>query len=148
MSVIVDVFQGQLRSHIRCLACGFSNTKFDTFMYLSLPVVDAKGEPLTTLQSCFREFSREECLSGAEQWYCPNCRRHVDAGKALMLWKVPPVLVLHLKRFRYDKTTMHLQHSQSQKLSHHVAFELEGLHLSNLGVLRSPQRAEPLYDLT
>jgi len=86
-SIIVDLFQGQLRSQIRCLdtSCKFVSTKFEAFLYLSLPIVDAAGTPLSNLGECFREFSREELLSGTEQWMCPRCRKRVDAGKKITI---------------------------------------------------------------
>lgn len=37
-SLIVDVFEGQLRSQITCCQCGASSTKFEPFRYLSVPI--------------------------------------------------------------------------------------------------------------
>jgi ubiquitin C-terminal hydrolase len=34
--------------------------------------------------------------------YCPRCREHRQALKELRLWRAPPILVIHLKRFQYD----------------------------------------------
>jgi ubiquitin carboxyl-terminal hydrolase 4/11/15 len=34
-------------------------------------------------------------------WYCPTCKEHRQATKKLELWRVPEVLVVHLKRFSY-----------------------------------------------
>jgi len=38
-SVIVDLFQGQLKSTVKCPDCGKVSITFDPFMYLSLPLV-------------------------------------------------------------------------------------------------------------
>jgi ubiquitin C-terminal hydrolase len=100
-SVIVDLFQGQLRSEVQCLKCSNVSTRFDPFMYLSVPVVDKNGMPLTDLGSCIRAFTQPDKLSGQNQWYCSRCRAHVDAVQRLSLWKLPPILLVHLKRFRY-----------------------------------------------
>jgi len=35
--------------------------------------------------------------------YCPNCKEHQQATKKLDLWSLPPVLVVHLKRFSYSR---------------------------------------------
>jgi ubiquitin C-terminal hydrolase len=43
-SVVVDLFQGQLKSMVKCSCCGYNNVKFDPFMYLSLPMTDGEGE--------------------------------------------------------------------------------------------------------
>ena len=35
--------------------------------------------------------------------YCPECKELKPATKKFDLWKLPQVLVIHLKRFSYDK---------------------------------------------
>lgn len=35
--------------------------------------------------------------------YCPSCKQHQQATKKLDLWSLPPVLVVHLKRFSYSR---------------------------------------------
>ena len=50
-----------------------------------------------------RMFSAPELLHGKNKWYCPRCRGHVDAVKRIGIWKLPPLLIIHLKRFSYDK---------------------------------------------
>lgn len=35
-----------------------------------------------------------------EKWFCERCKVKVEARKKIDLWKLPPVLVLHLKRRR------------------------------------------------
>jgi len=37
-SVVVDLFQGQLKSTLECSVCNFRSTKFDSLMYLSVPI--------------------------------------------------------------------------------------------------------------
>jgi ubiquitin C-terminal hydrolase len=37
-SIIVDLFQGQLRSTLKCLKCKQVSITFDCFMYLSVPI--------------------------------------------------------------------------------------------------------------
>jgi ubiquitin carboxyl-terminal hydrolase 8 len=96
-SVIVDLSQGQLRSTLRCLTCDTKSVKFDTFMYLSLPIVKKKKHT-TSLRSCIREFCKAEVLKGDCQWRCSKCKEFRDAEKRLSLWTLPPILIVHLKR--------------------------------------------------
>merc|ERR1712137_759859 len=44
-------------------------------------------------------------MGGDEQWHCDKCNQKVDAMKKIDLWKLPPVLVLHLKRFEFCSCT-------------------------------------------
>lgn len=37
-SIVVDLFQGQLKSTLKCLKCNYVSIKFDSFMYLSVPI--------------------------------------------------------------------------------------------------------------
>lgn len=34
--------------------------------------------------------------------YCPVCKNHCQAGKKLDLWRLPEILVIHLKRFSFN----------------------------------------------
>ena len=60
--------------------------------------------------------------SPPRRWFCPRCKEHRQASKKLDLWKVPEVLVVHLKRFSYSKYWR-------DKLDTPVDFPLEGLDL-------------------
>ena len=46
-------------------------------------------------------FLQEEPLGPDDMWYCPKCKEHRQATKKLELWRMPQVLVVHLKRFSY-----------------------------------------------
>lgn len=46
-SIVVDLFQGQFRSHVLCPRCGRASVTFDPFMYLSLPIPSFASETLT-----------------------------------------------------------------------------------------------------
>ena len=34
-----------------------------------------------------------------KEWYCPNCEVPVEAVRKCTLWKLPEILIIHLKRF-------------------------------------------------
>lgn len=76
-SVIVDLFQGQLKSTLVCQECGHVSEKFDVFMYLSLPIKNLHGS--MTLQECLFEFTKNETLE--KGWICPKCQKAVTAYK-------------------------------------------------------------------
>uniref|UniRef100_A0A182PRW5 ubiquitinyl hydrolase 1 n=1 Tax=Anopheles epiroticus TaxID=199890 RepID=A0A182PRW5_9DIPT len=51
------------------------------------------------LDHCLRAFTSEEKL---EQWYhCSHCKQKKPATKKLQIWKLPPILIVHLKRFNF-----------------------------------------------
>lgn len=56
-----------------------------------------------TLFDCLNEFTKEEELSGDDLWYCPKCKEHQRASKKFDLWRMPEILVVHLKRFSHSR---------------------------------------------
>jgi ubiquitin carboxyl-terminal hydrolase 4/11/15 len=54
-----------------------------------------------TLDQCFESFTQPELLDDDNMWYCSQCKEHVKAMKTVALWRLPNILVIHLKRFEY-----------------------------------------------
>nr|POE75289.1 ubiquitin carboxyl-terminal hydrolase 5 [Quercus suber] len=82
--------------------------KYDTHYLENLPEVfngppnkKARTEPLS-LYTCLEAFLREEPLVPEDMWFCPQCEERRQASKKLDLWRLPEVLVIHLKRFSYS----------------------------------------------
>lgn len=46
-----------------------------------------------------------ETLLQENSWYCPVCKDHVLAEKQMSLYKIPEVLIFHLKRFKSSSNT-------------------------------------------
>ncbi|XP_007066880.1 ubiquitin carboxyl-terminal hydrolase 8 isoform X1 [Chelonia mydas] len=120
-SIVVALFQGQFKSTVQCLTCYKKSRTFEAFMYLSLPLAPTSK---CTLQECLRLFSKEEKLTDNNRFYCSHCKTRRDSLKKLEIWKLPPVLLVHLKRFSYDGRW-------KQKLQTSVDFPLESLDLSH-----------------
>lgn len=53
------------------------------------------------LDSCLRAFTKEEELGEDEKYYCCKCKQHQLASKKLQIWRLPPILIVHLKRFQF-----------------------------------------------
>eukprot|EP00045_Choanoeca_perplexa_P012453 m.135922 g.135922 ORF g.135922 m.135922 type:complete len:1072 (+) comp16013_c0_seq1:101-3316(+) len=136
-SIITDVFQGQYRSAIRCKTCDYESVNFSPFMFLTVPL--ARGSS-TSLKACLKELTRAEIVSGNDTWKCPRCKCHRSAVKSLGIWRLPPVLIIHLKRFTFDGPFR-------DKLQTLVRFPINGLnmreHVMNPELIRQP----PTYNL-
>ncbi|XP_060069367.1 ubiquitin carboxyl-terminal hydrolase 8-like [Ylistrum balloti] len=98
-SIIVDLFQGMLRSTLMCLTCRHRSVTFEVFMYLSLPIPSGSR---CSLQDCLQEFVKAEKMTGSSRWKCPNCRVERDAEKKIDIWKLPPLLIIALNRFVWE----------------------------------------------
>ena len=56
-----------------------------------------------SIDDCFEEFKRPEILDADNMWYCNKCKDHVQATKKIEIYKVPPIMVVSLKRFKQEK---------------------------------------------
>jgi hypothetical protein len=102
---------------------------------------DGDGKRMTKLYDCFDMFSEEEKLSSTETWYCSNCKAHKEAFKKMQLWQLPPVLVVHLKRFSQSQSSYFVDKDDTE-----IDFPLEGLDLRDR--VRSPKAKDDcVYDL-
>eukprot|EP00268_Persea_americana_P056126 TRINITY_DN6585_c0_g2_i2.p1 TRINITY_DN6585_c0_g2~~TRINITY_DN6585_c0_g2_i2.p1 ORF type:complete len:932 (+),score=131.36 TRINITY_DN6585_c0_g2_i2:337-3132(+) len=91
-----------------------------------------------SLFSCLEAFLKEEPLGLEDTWYCPACNQQRQATKKLDLWRLPDILVIHLKRFSYNHFL--------DKLDTFVKFPIGGLDLS--GYVQHKDTAEShVYEL-
>ncbi|TBU43823.1 cysteine proteinase [Dichomitus squalens] len=122
-SLIVDFFQGQYRNRMECLTCHKTSTTYNTFMYLTLPIPTGRASKVT-LQQCIDAFVKEEVMEKSDAWNCPHCKTLRKATKQLSLSRLPPVLLIHLKRFSAKGPF-------TDKIETFVEFPLKGLDLTN-----------------
>ncbi|KAI1905468.1 hypothetical protein AGOR_G00016510 [Albula goreensis] len=90
------------------------------------------------LRDCIELFTTKEKLGAEDPWYCPYCKQHQQATKKLDLWSLPPVLVVHLKRFSYSRY-------MRDKLDSLVDFPLTDLDMTEF--LINPNAGPCTYDL-
>lgn len=82
-----------------------------------------------TLERCIELFSEAEILEEDDFWYCGSCKEHVAAQKQLTLWKLPKVLIFHLKRFHYRQSNSHYS-IRRDKINKLVDYQVENLDMS------------------
>jgi len=97
------------------------------------------------LHDCLEKFVEVEELADSERFFCNNCKNKQRATKKFWIRRLPNVLCLHLKRFRWSPYSR-------TKLDNHVEFPLHGLDmspylLSNLHGTRCSNSGSHLYDL-
>ncbi|KRZ75596.1 Ubiquitin carboxyl-terminal hydrolase 46, partial [Trichinella papuae] len=129
-----DVFQGTLTNETRCLNCETVSSKDEDFLDLSVDV-----QQNTSITHCLREFSATETLCNEQKYYCDICCSKQEAQKRMRIKKLPLILALHLKRFKYVE-----QYNRYTKLSYRVLFPLE-LRLFNTS--HDAVNPDRMYDL-
>ncbi|CAI5730610.1 unnamed protein product [Peronospora destructor] len=80
------------------------------------------NQPLN-LTHCMEMFTAKETIPEA---YCGHCKTLRPATKKMDLWRLPPLLVIHLKRFCFTQVSR-------RKLHHLVDFPLRGLQFGEQG---------------
>jgi len=78
-------------------------------------------EQKITLDDCFNLFTNEEQLGVKDTWFCSTCNDHMQAFKKFDIWNLPPILVIHLKRFSFGRGP----YDYRDKLDDIVDFPLE-----------------------
>ncbi|KAG9098317.1 ubiquitin-specific protease doa4 [Ceratobasidium sp. UAMH 11750] len=123
-SIVVDYFQGQFCNQMQCLTCGETSTTYNAFLNLSVPIPVSKGVSRVSLIQCIDALVNKEVMDNADAWHCPRCKKARRAAKQLTLSRVPPVLIIHLKRFSFKGPF-------TDKLETLVEFPLQDLDLTN-----------------
>ena len=116
--------------------------KYDSSSYLNdLPEVYKATSSVAekvSLFSCLEAFLAEEPLGPDDMWCCPACKEHRQANKKLNLWKLPEILVFHLKRFAYTRFL-------KNKIDTFVDFPIHDLDLSKY--VKNKEGESYLYEL-
>ncbi|TFK71676.1 cysteine proteinase [Pluteus cervinus] len=120
-SIIVDFFQGQFQSRLECKTCHKTSTTYNAFSVLQLPIPKS-GK--VSIERCMEAFFKEETLERDNAWDCPRCKTKRTASKKLSLARLPPVLVIHFKRFEANGRF-------SDKIDTFVDFPMKALDLTS-----------------
>lgn len=107
-----DIFEGVLTSETRCLTCETASRRDETFLDLSIDL-----EEHSSVTSCLRKFSAEEMLCERNKFHCDHCGGLQEAEKRMKIKRLPKVMALHLKRFKYSDDFTRLE-----KLFHRVVY--------------------------
>ena len=129
-----DLFEGLLTSETRCLTCESTSRRDEPFLDLSVDLA-----PNTSVTSCLRKFSEEEMLCERNKFHCDNCGDLQEAEKRMKIKRLPRVLALHLKRFKYMEDSQRLQ-----KLFHRVVYPF---HLRLFNTTDDAEDPDRLYEL-
>ncbi|XP_067931748.1 ubiquitin carboxyl-terminal hydrolase 10-A-like [Watersipora subatra] len=103
---ILNIFGGQLRS---ILHTG-SNESVTIEQFFTVPL---NVQTNKTVEEALHAFVSEESI---DDYTCPQTKQKLNAHRKLTFELLPPILILHLKCFVYDK------HGGSQKVFHEMDF--------------------------
>ena len=115
-----EIFEGTLTSETKCLTCENISQRDESFLDLSVDL-DAHS----SVTACLKRFSQEEMLREKDKFFCDICGGLQEAEKRMKIKRLPKILALHLKRFRYTEDMQRMN-----KLFHRITYP-EQLRLFN-----------------
>jgi ubiquitin carboxyl-terminal hydrolase 9/13 len=130
-----ELFEGTLTSETRCLTCENTSQRDEIFLDLSVDL-----EQHSSVTSCLRKFSEEEMLCERNKFHCDNCGGLQEAEKRMKIKRLPKILALHLKRFKYTEDLQRLQ-----KLFHRVVYPFYLRLFNTTDDAEDPDRLYELY---
>ncbi|CAF1131929.1 unnamed protein product [Adineta ricciae] len=80
-----------------------------------------ESSAVITLEDCLQSFINWENLDNKELFNCKRCKKSQPADKKLDIWKLPPCLIFHIKRFQ-------LSNNRWIKSSRAVRFPIRSFH--------------------
>ncbi|XP_055596056.1 ubiquitin carboxyl-terminal hydrolase 3-like [Uranotaenia lowii] len=158
-SIVTNVFGGVLQSEVRCLVCGMESKKHDPFLDLSLDIPekyyskepvegiekDKDGTPVCHISDCLASFTAVEELAETELYYCNSCKCKQKSTKRFWVRRLPNVLCLHIKRFRWNNF-------YRTKIDLRITFPINALDMSQYVLQNGPETRRSnsscnIYDL-
>ncbi|RUS20118.1 hypothetical protein BC937DRAFT_86321 [Endogone sp. FLAS-F59071] len=145
---LVDVPLRCFRFILLLYECSSANAFFPSYhgVDLSLDIPEKfvqrknKVEQLVhpcTVYDCLEMFTEVEELADTERYECERCKAKQRCTKKFTIKKLPDILCLHLKRFRWSRMSR-------SKIDTYVAFPIEGLDMSKYSV---DDKRNNIYDL-
>uniref|UniRef100_A0A1I8Q2N6 Ubiquitin carboxyl-terminal hydrolase n=1 Tax=Stomoxys calcitrans TaxID=35570 RepID=A0A1I8Q2N6_STOCA len=139
-SLILHLFYGQIKSIVKCITCDKESATYECFSNLSLELPENNN--ICQLSQCLDMYFSGERING---WNCPACKQKRDAIKKLNISKLPPVLVVHLKRFYADTDSISPMYKKKQN---YLRFPLENLNMSPyITISESRRNTSKSYEL-
>lgn len=119
----------------------FDNEKWEKHESQKKDDALSKRDNISVLD-CIEKYCEIEQLDETEMWYCDKCKEHVAAWKHIHLYRMPPILIVHFKRFHYNSIS-----HRRDKIDLLVDFPLKGLDLrKEVMHWDKDGKDEPIYD--
>jgi len=106
------LFTGSTKTCIECARCKNKSITKEPFCCISLEVDDNVG-----LGEALEIFTQNELMRGDDKYFCNECNRKCIAHKRLLFSQIPPILIMHFKRFCVEYSN-----GKTKKLADHVEF--------------------------
>uniref|UniRef100_A0A671SV36 Ubl carboxyl-terminal hydrolase 18-like n=1 Tax=Sinocyclocheilus anshuiensis TaxID=1608454 RepID=A0A671SV36_9TELE len=108
---IRSLYEIKVETQVVCSKCKFIHRAPSSLFSLPLAICEREN----TLESCINSFFKLQKLPDSEKFYCDRCDEKQPCTHEVKLASLPPILCVHLKRFRNND-------GFTRKLSNKVTF--------------------------
>lgn len=125
-TVVSYSMHGMNKSTIQCLTCSTYYINYEAFIGLSVPIPLDNAK--SNLYDCLSLYCLETTMKIDCYWFCNHCMDLREATKYILFSHLPPVLIIHLKRFNgfgknRRKITSFVQYPMKLEISSHCIVE-------------------------
>ncbi|GMF42542.1 unnamed protein product [Phytophthora fragariaefolia] len=128
-------------SHLRITSSFFSGGRTASASSDSSSSSSSPSSGGMSIHDCLKAYTEQEFLSDDAAYYCAKCKTHRSVSKRISVYRLPNVLVLHLKRFSFSTFSR-------DKVSTSISFPAQSLDLAEYCANDAVVDGSTLYDLT
>uniref|UniRef100_A0A6C0EDF7 USP domain-containing protein n=1 Tax=viral metagenome TaxID=1070528 RepID=A0A6C0EDF7_9ZZZZ len=139
-SCLSIIFDGIFETARKCAYCNSISKKYENYSTLCLTIPNKYDN--ITIYDCLDELTSEEILSFDNMVNCNLCGLKTRAINKLLLWKTPKILIIQIKRFKYNN-----QNNTSEKITSNVEYPIHNLDLNKYFNNSSPYKNKNKYNL-
>uniref|UniRef100_A0A914HCU9 ubiquitinyl hydrolase 1 n=1 Tax=Globodera rostochiensis TaxID=31243 RepID=A0A914HCU9_GLORO len=129
-SPVNDFFNLTTISELQCKTCNATSVRFEAVTQISVELPSTDN--CLKLKDCLKAHFSTTTLDAP--WNCPRCKSKQPATRSTKIWKMPAVLIIHLKRFSLSARCF-------VKNEVEISFDINGLDLSPYIHQKSPLRS-------
>lgn len=132
-----EIVTGQLVNQVICGHCNKIHHNFETFRVLDIEIPD---DDTLSLDSCLSKYfekhhinDSDDISNKSDKWICNVCKHSAKSLKTCKLVKLPEMLVISIKRFKYNESSgRFLKNNASVKIT-------DVLDINNYSVSNEPE---------
>ena len=102
-TVFNEMITGQLVNQVVCGNCKKIHHNFETFRVLDIEIPDDEA----TVDACISKYFEKTIINDdddeGDRWVCDKCNTSAKSMKTCKLVKLPDMLVISIKRFKYNE---------------------------------------------